>query len=168
MRKGKEKELDYIPETCTCCSQTTTYALTLDRGSVEILKKLARYIGRKGENVVCPRKEKECGLTQNEICNLIRPRSHGLIAPYKDLPGHFVLTRKGAQFLHGKEIPKTAIRSKVENRTLGYWKEEEDKCTIADFDNGSTYWEGMQYDIVNEIVVPFAVPSSTQPTLFAI
>lgn len=142
------KTPDYKEEYCPHCQQSTTYLLAIDQGTVHIVKQIARFIGRKGSNMVHPRNEMEpAWLTSNEVGNLSRARSHGLIARVKDSPGHYLLTHKGAQFLHGKAIPKYAIISKVEKHQIGYWKPEENMVTVNDFNGSGEYWEGIGYSI---------------------
>ena len=51
------KEITYTPEVCTCCSQKTTYIIALDKGSAQIVKQLAKFIGKKGINAVHPAKK---------------------------------------------------------------------------------------------------------------
>lgn len=143
----------FKPEICNCCGQTKTYAISIDTGTVHILKQIAKFIGEKGINCVHPRKEMEGRfLTSNEVGNLSRPRLHGLIAKIKDNPGNYCLTTKGASFLKGAEIPKIAIVLKAtereDKRNVGYFNEEEERCTINDF-RGVTgeFWEGIGYSI---------------------
>ena len=142
---------DFKAEICECCGQTKTYAVALDKGSVLILKAIAKFIGQKGINCVHPRKEMEGSmLTSNQVGNLSRPRLHGLIAHVKGEPGNYLLTKKGADFLRGVDVPKIAIVKKATNqekkRNIGYWREEEVRCTIDDF-HDEVYWEGINYDI---------------------
>lgn len=141
----------FEPSICDHCHQTTDYALAIDRGTVQIVKQIARFIGQKKINVVHPRDEMEGSLlTSNEVGNLTRARAHGLIAKVKGNPGNYCLTTKGADFLHGMPIQRTAIRSKVEHKTIGYTG---DQVTINDFNQENDYWEGVGYDIKEGHVV---------------
>lgn len=147
------KKPDYKPEICECCGQTKTYAIAIDRGTCDIMKAIATYIGLKGVNCVHPRKEMEGDmLTSNQVGNLSRPRLHGLIARVKGNPGNYLLTPKGARFLRGEMIPKTAIVLKAteqsDYRNIGYWNEETDQCTIHDFQHDDEeYWNGIGYTV---------------------
>lgn len=132
---------------CPTCGQSTIYFLSIDRGTVQIVKQIARFIGRKGINAVHPRKEMEgAWLTSNEVGNLTRARAHGLIARVKGNPGNYLLTTKGSSFLHGSLIAKTAIRSKMEEKTIGYL-EQDGEVRISDFNASGEYWEGVGYEI---------------------
>lgn len=156
------KKEEYIPDLCEHCGQSTTYLLAVDRGTVDILKQIARFVGKKGINVVHPRKEMEGEyLTSNQVGNLSRPRFHGLIARYKDEAGNYVLTRKGADFLKGGRIPKFAIISKSEGKQIGYWKPEEYECSVGDFSNADEYWEGINYEIQEGKVIRNENPIQT-------
>jgi len=157
------QRVNYKPEVCSCCGQSLTYLLAVDRGTVDILKAIATAIRRKGINCVHPRKEmeiavgqidyptmvKEGQLTSNQVGNLSRPRFHGLIAKVrgKDMAGNYCLTTKGAKFLKGEEIPKYAIISKEEKHQIGYFEEEIHRCTIQDFAPDTEYWEGIDFNI---------------------
>jgi len=141
-------EINYRPEVCDHCRQSTTYILAIDRGTAQIVKQIARFIANKGVNIVHPRKEMEGRwLTSNEVGNLTRARAHGLIARVKGEPGNYCLTTKGSHFLHGGHIPKFAIRSKVEGKTMGYYDPDHTMVQISDFNDSKDYWEGMDYKI---------------------
>ena len=147
-------DIHYDPEICQACGQSTTYLLLIDRGTVKIMKEIARFIGRKGINVVHPRKEMEGEyLTSNDVGNLSRPRFHGLIARVREHKGNYCLTKKGAKFLRGESVPKCAIISKSEGHNIGYYEPTLLFCTIDDFRNEDEYWEGINYDIVEGIIV---------------
>ena len=152
-------KLGYIPDVCPGCKQSCTYVVGLDRGSVVIMKAIARFIQIKGINVVHPRKELEgTYLTSNQVGNLSRPRMHGLIAHYKVAgerkAGNYVLTSKGAAFLKGEPIPKYAIISKAEGHQVGYHNPEVLTCRISDFnDPDEPMWEGIGYDIVDGQII---------------
>ena len=145
------KHLDF--KICPECHQSTIYFLSIDRGTVQIVKQLARFIGTKGINAVHPRKEMEGRwLTSNEVGNLTRARAHGLIAKIKDKPGNYCLTTKGGMFLGGYPIKKTAIRSKIEEKTIGYL-DEDGECQIKDFNTARDYWEGVGYEILEGNII---------------
>lgn len=149
--------MDYIPESCPHCQQTTTYLLPIDRGTADLVKKIALFIQRKGINAVHPRKEMEGSyLTSNDVGNLSRPRFHGLIAHIDGEKGNYCLTTKGLEFLDGKPIPKYAIISKVEKRQIGYWSDE--VVSIKELYQGEK-WEAINFIIENGRVL-------TKNTLF--
>jgi hypothetical protein len=144
---AKRKKVKYEPDKCSCCNQTTTYLLSIDTGTVDIVKAIARFIEKKGINCVHPRKELEGrGLTSNQVGNLSRPCFHGLIAKVAGQTGNYLLTRKGSLFLRGGQIARHAIISKVEKRQVGYYKADTEVCTVKDFRSGE-YWEGINYEI---------------------
>lgn len=133
---------------CPCCNQTTTYVLSIDKGTVHIVKQIARFIEQKGINAVHPRDEMDgLWLTSNEVGNLSRARFHGLIAGIEGNAGNYVLTKKGGQFLHGRSIPKYAIISKALGHQIGYWEPENTMVTVKDFDGEGEYWEGVNFEI---------------------
>ena len=148
------KKNSYDNQICPHCGQSTIYYLSIDRGTVKIVKQIARFIGQKGINAVHPRKEMEGKwLTSNEVGNLTRPRANGLIAKIKGNAGNYCLTIKGSAFLNGVPIHKTSIRSKVEEKTIGYL-EEDGMTTINDYNTANDYWEGIGYEIkAGEIIV---------------
>jgi hypothetical protein len=148
------QKIKYVPEMCECCGQSTTYILAIDHGTSDILKKIARFIGKKGVNAVHPRKEMEgIYLTSNQVGNLSRPRFHGLIAAVRDNPGNYLLTPKGAKFLRGEPVPKYAIISKAESRQIGYFEPDLYKATVLDFDDPSEYWEGINYEVIEGDII---------------
>lgn len=138
----------------------THYLLTIDKGTVDIVKGVARAIREKGVNVVHLYKEAVPGgyLTGHQAGNISRPRFHGLVARSREGGrGNFVLTRKGAAFLNGQAIAKTAvIKKSTENEkthNAGYLDDE--TVTIHDFDGEwSDYWKGEGYEISEGVVVP--------------
>lgn len=146
---------EFEPEICPHCGQSMTYLLAVDRGTVDIVKAIAKFIGEKGINAVHPRKEMEGkALTSNQVGNLTRARAHGLIAKVRGAVGNYLLTRKGADFLRGTQIPKFAIMSKTEHHQIGYFEPEEYMVSVHDFTGeGEPYWQGIGYDIVEGRVV---------------
>jgi len=146
--------MDFQPNVCECCEQTTEYALAVDRGTVDIVCAIANFIKQKGINIVHPRKEMESQgfMTSSQVCNLSRPRFHGLIASVKTERGNYCLTRKGIGFLKGTSIPKYAIIDKTTKTLLGYYEPEQYQVTITDI-LGEEYWEGINYNIEEGRVV---------------
>lgn len=159
--------IKYNPEVCGHCKQTTSYLVPVDRGAAIIVKAMAAAIRRKGVNVVHPGKEMEVPrrewtyeraitegvLPSNFIDNFSRVRFHGLIAKVADEPGNWCLTRKGAGFLRGEVIPRYAIRSKVEHRTIGYFEPDQHVITVRECAGKGENWEGINFDIVEGRVV---------------
>ena len=150
----------YVSEKCGCCGQSKTYLLSIDPGTVDILRAVARAILIKGINAIHPRKEMEVHggydyeamilsgkMTSNMVGNLSRPRFHGLIAKIKGEAGNYCLTSKGARFLKGEEIHRYAIISKATGHQVGYWMPEKYQVELTDFSVDDLYWEGLDYDI---------------------
>lgn len=181
------KQEKYISEKCECCGQSKTYLLPIDRGTIDILRSVARAILNKGINAIHPRKEMEVGpkafsagdcfdydlmvkegyLTSNMVGNLSRPRFHGLIAKVKGQSGNYCLTTKGASFLKGDTIPKYAIIDKVSGHQAGYWMEEKYQVTTKDFSVDEEYWEGLDYDIrEGQVIKKIIKDEKSQKQLF--
>jgi DNA-binding PadR family transcriptional regulator len=165
----------YEPEKCELCTQTTTYILSIDRGTTVFLKAIARAIQIKGINIININKEmmvdardwsyekavREGKITANIRSNIRRLKAHGLVAKYledgKHNRGNYVLTRKGAQFLKGKRIPKHAICDKVTKSQVGYWLPSEEPeagyVSIDQVAKQTDFWEGINYDIQEGSVI---------------
>lgn len=144
----KTAKLNYTPQKCECCEQTTTYLLAVDHGTIDILKGFARCIGAKKINMAHIAKEvlADGYITVNQRGNVSRPRAHGLIAKVRGELGNYLLTTKGAQFLKGNmRIPKYAIMNKVTGHQVGYFEPE--KYTVGVHDFKGEYWEGINYEI---------------------
>ena len=139
------KNLEFKANKCECCEQTTNYLVSIDRGTIEIMKKIARAIEKKGVN--CIHLVKEDVLNHSELCNIVRPRYHGLLAHKQGLTGNFALTRKGLDFLNGKPIQKYAVVSKVNKCLESYYEPEKFQVSISSFNKEDEYWEGVGYDI---------------------
>lgn len=54
--------------------------------------------------------QKDLELNNNEYNNFQKLRYFGLIAKKRDEPGHWVITRRGAQFMHGKTKVNQRVR----------------------------------------------------------
>ncbi len=167
----------YTPEHCEHCSQTTTYLLAIDRGTVDIVKAFSVAIRLKGINAIHPTKEMEVPpkeydyrrsmlegkLTSTQIGNVSRAHRHGLLAKVRGAPGNWCLTSKGAQFLRGEPIPKFAIVSKVTGHQIGYWKPELHQATVNEFKPDMEYWTGINYGIVDgRIVTEMPIPKKAK------
>ncbi len=155
------KHPEYKPERCDHCGMTTTYLLPVDRGASIITIAIAAAIRRKGINAVHVVKEmlipaKEWNLEMarqgyldiNKVRNVGRTRLHGLIAKVKGHAGNYCLTPKGAAYLKGQSVPKYAIRSKSQKKTIGYLEEEKYQTNIRAELAKETTWEGIDFDIV--------------------
>lgn len=166
---SKSKVEKYKPEVCPCCSQSTTYLLGLDKGSVEILLDILKFISLKGINEIHPKKETDWSENSNKtwfLTNLSRPRFHGLIAYMKDKKGYYCLTKKAGQFLRGKPIPQFAVISKATGHQIGYWKELEQQITLREVlkTDELPYWEGAENRMI-ELIDP--VERAGQQSLFS-
>ena len=163
--------MNFKPEICQCCGQSKTYALAIDKGTTDTLRAISIAIGRKGINIIHPRKEMEWRskdisqglITSNQVGNLTKARVHGLIAKIKGQPGNYCLTTKGANFLRGGEIPRVAIIDKVIGHQIGYFNPEDDKVSIRSFVSKEEYWEGINYTILEGRVIHD--PKEIQKTL---
>lgn len=154
----------FEPIKCEHCSQSVTYLLPIDRGTVDIVKAIAVAIKIKGINAIHPRKEIEGkSLTSNQVGNLSRPRFHGLIAKIEGEKGNYCLTRKGLEFLNGAMIPKYAIINKSTGSQEGYWNEDTFQVRMKDFTSDDEYWEGVGYEIVEGGIILSKDPN--QPEL---
>jgi len=123
----------------------------LDRGTVNIVKVIAKYIQKKGVNAVHLSKEllAEELLTHHDVGNISRPRFHGLVAKVSENAGNYCLTNKGLDFLNGKQVESIALIKKATDKvpayTIGYIGEP---VTIKDFDNEwGEWWSASGYEI---------------------
>ena len=135
----------YKPQTCEHCKQTTTYILGLDRGSFLILRKLLAGVIAKGVNEVHPTRDLVFSAKEKWLpSNVARPRKHGLIAFIDGKKGYYALTRKAGKLLRGTPIPRYAIISKSENRTLGYFEPDKYQVTARELlkSDEIPMWEG--------------------------
>lgn len=165
MTKARVK---FEPQTCKGqfadgCGQTLEYLLALDRGTTEIVIAIAAAIRRKGINAIHPTYEMEVPvkawtfdrartdgvLTSNHLGNLSRAHRHGLIASVKGERGNWLLTTKGASYLHGARIPKYAIVSKTTGHQEGYFEPEALTVTVRDALGEGIHWdaEGIDFTI---------------------
>ena len=151
-------EIDYKPEVCECCTQSKTYILAIDKGTVAIARGVYQAVADKGHNNVHIAKEvmKDGYITPNQRSNVARPRAHGLIAKVKGERGNYLMTTKGADFLNRKRaIPKYAIMSKVTRHQIGYYKPVLYQVTLDDVLKGEEdYWEAINYEISEGRVIP--------------
>lgn len=150
----------YTPPICECCGQTTHYALRLDRGTALIVLALYNAIRDRKENRVhlindmSIRNPKEGGfanysdmvqggkMTFRMVANASRARYHGLIAFVDEGSGEYLLTPKGAKFLHGEPVPRTAIIEKKSHHNVGYHHPEDTTTIFELLKDRSLTWDG--------------------------
>ncbi len=145
----------FTPGKCDHCTQTTNYLLRLDAGTAHIMIAMANAVRRLGRNRVHLQKEmegrpdefptyqqmiREGYMTSRMEGNASRPRYHGLIAS-GDKPGEYLITKKGAAFLRGLPVMRSAIVSKVTGHNAGYW-EPDGEATIKEILKEEPYWWG--------------------------
>lgn len=146
------KNVRFDPEMCTCCGQTKNYALPLDRGSALFMIALANAVRRLNRNKVHLAHEmltdgkhdiSEGYMNMRMMGNAARPRYHGLIAFVNAKgTGEYLITRKGAKFLHGMLVERTAIIDKSTGHNAGYWSEG-GEITIGELlKSEQPMWEG--------------------------
>ena len=155
----------YQREKCGDCGQYSTYLLSVDRGTLDIVRAIAMAEKRKGVCAIHPRKELEVSgmdyaemyrrglLTSNQVGNLKRPNAHELIAKVPKECGNYYVTKKGFNFLKGADIPRFAIMSKTEKRQIGYYLADEYAVNVKDLLRSGEYWEGIDYEIVEGRVI---------------
>lgn len=132
--KARQK---YEPRVCSCCTQTLDYTLTLSRGTALAVIALANAVDRLGRNKVhvgreMIRDERDFKsyremtsggwMTYKMEGNMSVLHRHGLAAMDANEAGCWILTKKGAAFLGGAEVPLVAIVSKVSGHQEGYWE----------------------------------------------
>jgi hypothetical protein len=137
--------------TCPTCGQSISYELGVDKGSCDILKKIAKVIGAKGINAVHPNKEmaKAGMLTARQLDNIVRLKFHGLVAHIDGEPGNYCLTNKAFEFLGGEPIPKTVVvmkRTKGKRAHVIAHSDEEITIDSLDIEWGP-YWSSNGYQI---------------------
>lgn len=94
----------------------------LTPGLVRALIKFKREICARGRNDINPNRECK-SMTHTELANFQKLRFHALVAKVKvdgaHVSGHWLLTGRGNQFLHGERIPLKVFifRNKIEERS---------------------------------------------------
>lgn len=147
----------FEPHVCECCRQTTEYDLGLDRGSALIVIAVMNAVHRLGRNRVHIADEMLSTdgsarlseivangyMTHTMVNNVSRARAHGLIA-FADHKGggEYLVTRKGADFLRGRPVWKTAIVSKAESHTTGYYEPAGETTVFKALGKQQPMWEG--------------------------
>lgn len=138
----------FIPTVCDHCGQTTDYHIKLDRGSALIVLAIYSAVRAKNENRVHLRNEMEVSkgtyggnymgmvrdgyMTSVMIDNVLRPKYHGLVAQVEGGgQGEYLITPKGARFLRGEPVPRTAIIEKRTHHKLRYL-DEDDRVTFRE------------------------------------
>jgi hypothetical protein len=136
----------FTPTVCQCCGMTLDYTVSLDKGTAELLLAMIGQVSRRNQNEVYLQEEvKKGNITPMQAGNLTKARAHGLIAPVRGKSANYLITRKGADFLRGKTIPRVAIVSKKDDCQIGYFHAEEITININEAVNGSgPYWEFLE------------------------
>lgn len=90
-------------------------------------------------------------LNPSQFNNTSCLRMHGLLAKVKNEAGNYLLTSKGSKFLNGEEVPRLAIIRKSTKQTdkhnIGYYLEDEVRCTAKSLLKEDDYWEGINFRI---------------------
>jgi hypothetical protein len=170
----------HVPHVCEACSQTTTYAMALDRGTAHIVLAVFNAVRRLDRNRVHIDKEMvalkhdwpsyqemiEGGcMTSSMQHNVPRARYHGLIAFADRGSGEYLLTPKGAAFLRGEPVPKVVIVDKAKKKNAGYF-EPEGIVTWAQLVRKEPYWaKGFDFEIIGDTLKPRAAGEPSQATL---
>lgn len=142
----------FKPDTCSCCGQKLNYLLSLNKGSAKIVAFMLEAVRRKGKNDIHVSSElKPFGSVHNFVCNMSRPRYHGLVAFTGDQRGHYCLTRKGGSFLRGEAVPKHAIINMVTGHQDGYWRPEEETVTIGELMQKQFNWDDGQSEVIERL-----------------
>lgn len=168
--------MKYKKEVCSHCQQTTTYALKINKGLVDLLMAFANAVKIRGNDIVatkiiCPTRitdritRMERGwITDVQYSNLSHLRYHGLIASIGT--NRYCLTSKGASFLRGEEVEAVAIVNKAQKMNIGYLADDNGKIYRTNmktvFKGKDGYWDGWDYEIVNGQLIR----RTPQPALF--
>lgn len=162
MSKNKFK-----PDVCGHCTQTKNYVLVLDRGTALFLLAMSHGVARLGRNNVHLQRELEASLKDFDslkamieagymysamVRNAPRARYHGLIAFVARAggTGEYLLTKKGAAFLHGARVPRIAVIDKVAGHNAGYWDPEGDTVSIFELLKEPSTWSIPRFEIPTE------------------
>lgn len=172
----------YKPEVCTCCGQTTDYAMRLDRGTAMIVLAIYNAVRAKGKNVVHLTDEMECGkkdfpnyiemvqagrMTSNMTDNVLKAKYYGLVAQVEGGGrGEYLITPRGAKFLRGEPVPLIAIIDKKTHTKKSYWYAEEATTTFNYLMRKETpFWQIEPFD-VDEVTGTFMSVGGANATLF--
>lgn len=173
----KTKHPTYEPRACSHCTQTLDYTLTLSRGSALSVIALANAVDRLGRNKVhvgreMIRLEDEFRsyremvsggwMTYKMEGNMSVLHRHGLAAMDANEAGYWVLTKKGARFLGGMEVPAVAIVSKVTGHQEGYFEPGGMTTIHKLLKSDVPFWSVPEY-----VATIFAEPVEFTPSLFA-
>ena len=120
---------------------------------LDALRKFARGVGRKGRNDIHTLNDLkgDLALTYAERANLTTLRFFGLVAKVKQMDGthrrgHWLLTRRGSQFLKGKlAIPRHVLT--LDNKVIGHAEE-----TITLRDMGGLPSADLSFEIIDQDV----------------
>lgn len=155
----------FKPTICECCKQTTDYALNLDKGTAHIMIAIANAVKFKNLNRVHLRNDMEANakdfsnyremisegrITSRMIDNILRAKYHGLVAQVDGGgAGEYLLTPKGARFLKGEPMPRTAVVDKA-THSKKYYYDEDDKVTIFELLRKEEMWDIPQFTVEHE------------------
>jgi hypothetical protein len=125
---------------------TLDYVVSLDKGTANLMLVLIRIVSEQNKNDVHIQREVDRGnITHTQAGNLTKARASGLIVQIIDNgvgTGRYLITRKGADFLRGKTIPKHAIISKKDDCQIGYFHGDELTINISEaMVSDRPYWE---------------------------
>lgn len=145
----------YKSPICPHCGQTTNYDLNLDKGIAYLLIALYNRVRLNGKNDVHIQNEmavdRSISSNPEELAtaglitfkmekNVARARKHGLIAFVERGSGRYLITGKGANFLRGESVPKTAIIRKGGSNE-GYWFSDINKTTMQELIKKAPFWD---------------------------
>lgn len=150
------KNKKYTPTKCECCGQTTDYEIKVDKGTATIVLAVYNAVRRLDRNQVHLTKDMEARaedfesyqhmvsegfMTSNMADNVLRAKYHGLVAQVEGGGrGEYLITRKGAEFLRGKAIPRTAIVDKVSHSKKTYL-DLDDTITFSTAMRDAPWWD---------------------------
>src|SRR5665213_656494 len=145
----------FKPTVCQCCSQTTNYLASLDRGSAMIVLALYNAVRINDRNRIHLRNDMECDpsvftdyltmafeghMTSKMIDNILRPKYHGLVAQVDHGgQGEYLITPKGARFLRNEPIIRAAVISKT-THSKDYYYDETDLVTFHELMGENEPW----------------------------
>lgn len=171
--------MEFTPEICPHCCQTTDYKIDLDRGSAHIVIAIANAHRRTGHKRIHVTNEM-LGLTKDfrspyemvmdgymsaaMLQNILRPKYFGLIAQGED-PGYYLLTKKGSKFLRGETVNRSAVVDKLTHSKKLYL-EDAGMITIGELLKSSSifFWEGEKAKL--EKLAAYLDQEMTEPKLF--
>ena len=138
-----KKTFKFEPTVCPCCQMTIDYVVSLDKGTADLLLAMIKIANESKKNEVYIQGGVDNGdITPMQAGNLTKARANGLIAPVRDKNHYYLITRKGAEFLQGRTIPRHAILSKKDGCQIGYFHPEELTINIKEAESDNRpYWD---------------------------